>query len=211
MRVTEEDLAERKNRLLHIAYDLFCERGIDAVTLAQISKKSAISLNSIYCYFDSKATLVRHTQKILWEEIVSHILAESQHKLASAKNGLKEIEILLYNFKGFYEQHNRYLLFSCDFNLYLVRHHLKLSKQFYYEIHKPVYETFTAALLRGQTDNSITKSESVDIQFYALWSVMRGFVEQIVIFDEMYEGDNPLKEHFDLVLKYTLLGLKNKR
>lgn len=208
MRVSEQELAERKSRLLHVAYDLFCEHGIDAVTLSQISKKSAISLNSIYCYFESKATLVRHTQKILWDEIINHILFESRERLASAQNGLEEIEILLFNFKSFYEQHSSYLLFSHDYNLYLVRNHIMLSKEFYREIHLPVYEAFTAALERGQADGSITASESAETQFFVVWGIMRSFVEHMVVYDKMCEGDNPWKEHFDLVLKSVLLGLK---
>lgn len=210
MRVTEQDLAERKKRLLHVAYDLFCEHGIDAVTLSQISKKSAISLNSIYCYFESKATLVRHTQKILWEEILNHILLESRERLAAAQNGLEEIEILLFNFKSFYEQHSRYLLFSHDYNSYLVRHHIMLSRAFYREIHLPVIQTFTSALERGQADGSITTSESAESQFLVVWGIMRSFVEHVVVLDAMCEGDNPWKGHFDLVLKSVLMGLKSK-
>lgn len=207
MRVTEQGLAERKNRLLHVAYDLFCEHGIDAVTLSQISKKSAISLNSIYSYFESKATLVRHTQKILWEEILNHILLESQERLASAKNGLEEIEILLYNFKSFYEQHSSYLLFSHDYNLFLVRHHLTLSQEIYKDIHSPVRKAFTAALERGQTDGSISSRKPPETQFFVVWGIMRSFVEHVAVFDKMFEGENPWKEHFDLVLKNVLLGL----
>lgn len=210
MRVTEQGLAERKNRLLHVAYDLFCEYGIDAVTLSQISKKSQISLNSIYCYFESKATLVWHAQKILWDEILNHILSESQNRLVSARNGLEEIEILLSNFKSFYEQHGNYLLFSHDYNLFLVRHHITLTMEFYREIHRPVRSAFIAALERGQADGSITTSNSVEDQFYVAWGIMRSFVEHVVVFDKMCEGDNPWSEHFDLVLKYVLLGLKKE-
>lgn len=210
MRITEQALEERKNRLLHVAYDLFCEHGIDAVTLSQISKKSQISLNSIYSYFDSKATLVRHTQKILWEEILDHILFESQERLEFSQNGLEEIEILLYNFKSFYEHHGSYLLFSHDYNLFLVRNNTTLSRDFYREIHRPVLNAFTSALQRGQLDGSITMSNSIEEQFYVAWGIMRSFVEHIVVFDKMCEGDNPWKEYFDLVLKYVLLGLKNE-
>lgn len=210
MRVTEQALAERKNRLLHVAYDLFCEYGIDAVTVSQISKKSQISMNSIYSYFGSKATLVRHAQKILWEEILNHILFESRERLMSAKNGLEEIEILLSNFKNFYEHHGSYLLFSHDFNLFLVRNHITLSREFYIEIHRPVYDAFTAALQRGQADGSITTNETAEEQFYVAWGIMRSFVEHIVVYDKMCEGNNPWKEHFDLVIKYVLLGLKNE-
>lgn len=210
MRLTEQALAERKNRLLHVAYDLFCEYGIDAVTVSRISKISKISLNSIYCYFESKATLVWHTQKILWEEILNHILLESREQLVASKNGLEEIEILLFNFKCFYEQHGCYLLFAHDYNLFLVRNHIMLSRDLYIEIHRPVRNAFTAALRRGQTDGSITTSESVEDQLYVAWGIMRSFVEHIVIFDKMCEGANPWKEHFNLVLKYVLLGLRNE-
>lgn len=208
MRITERTLAERKKRILYDSYDLFCKYGIDAVSISQISKKSNISVNSIYSYFDSKATLVRHTQKILWEEIVDHILSGSARRLETCQNGLDEIAVLLFNFKDFYENHSSYLLFACDYNLFLVRNHIKQSQQYYEEIHRPVYKAFCAALERGHRDGSITKSQEVTTQFLMVWGIMHGFVERLVVFDEMYEGVNPYKEHFDLLIEGTLQRLK---
>lgn len=210
MRITEEALAWRKNRLIHVAYDLFCEYGIDAVTVLQISKKSEISVNSIYCYFNSKAMLVQHTQKILWEEILEHILSDSRQELANTINGYEEMKILLFNFKSFYENYSHYLLFSCDYRLFLIRHGLKLSEEFYKEIHMPIYKPFIAALQRGQNDGSISTGETPQTQFIAVWGVMYSFVEKIVVFDKMYEGKNPWKEHLDLVITHLMLGLKSK-
>lgn len=209
MRITEENLTERKKRLLHAAYELFCENGIDGVTLSQIAKKSDISLNAIYHYYDSKATLLQHTQKILWEEIVAQILRDAKERILSAKNGLEEISVLLFNFEQFYQNHSRYLMFACDYKLFLVRNNLKLSKEVYGEILAPVYKTFTEALSRGQADGSISKRETVESQYFAIWGIARGYVEQMVVFDKMYDDKNPLSEHLHLVLQYTLEGLKN--
>lgn len=203
-------MAERKNRLLHVAYELFCEHGIDAVTLFQIAEKSAVSHNSIYRYFNSKATLVRHTQIILWQEIAAQVLADGQEQLSAAKNSWQEISVLLFNFKQLYKDHSRYLLFACDYKLFLVRNHLKLGRQEYEEILEPVRKIFLNALARGRKDGSISSKEDIEDQFFTIWGIARGYVEQIVVYDQMYDAENPWRERFDLVLQYTLEGLRNK-
>lgn len=139
------------------------------------------------------------------------MLSDSRAQLDAATNGWEELRVLVLSFNDFYKRHNRYLLFACDFKLYLVRNNLKLSKTVYDEILFPVYHTFSAALARGQADGSISREESVETQFFSIWGVARGFVEQIVVYDKIYDYENPWKERFGLVLDYILEGIKNKR
>lgn len=210
MRITESEQVERKNRMLHTAYDYFCEHGIDGVSLAQIAKGARVSPNSIFRYFDSKAELVQCTQIILWEEITAHILQDSESQLAQAKNGLEEMEILLLNFKKFYKNHNNYILFAYDYKLFLLRNHLTLSVEHHKKTMGPIVEAFLAALRKGQGDGSIDGSESAETQFFTLWGVLRSYVEEIVVYDRIYEGENPWENHFDLILFHIMEALKSK-
>lgn len=210
MKITEDELAIRKRRIIDEACRLFCEYGIDSVPLKEVAKKSAVSVNSIFRYFDTKAGLIHCTQKILWQEVMLQILSNSKDALLHAKNGFEEIRILLINFKKLYEEHGDYLLFAGEYQQFLVHQHIRLPAQAYNETLAPVLVAFTAALKRGHDDGSISKLETVETQFFVLWGVMRGYVEQIVFYDQIYKDNNPLKNHFELVLIQALKSLSTK-
>ena len=210
MRITEEEMAERKDKILHVAYELFCKHGIDAITLSQIAKESGVGLSTIYRYFNTKGELLLQTQKILWEETVEQIRANNWNQLPSAKNGWEEMSILLYGYKAFYEQHGCYLLFAMDYKMYLVRHGIKLPQYIYDSIAWPIQKLFCAALKRGQEDGSINKKETVYNQFAEIWGIMRGFAEQLVILDVIYDGPNTGQMLFDRIIHYILEGLRNQ-
>lgn len=210
MKITEQELAARKKRIIYTAYELFCQRGIDSVPLKEVAQCAGVSLNSIFRYFDNKAELLHCTQSILWEEIVMRILSDSEGQLLCAKNGFEEMRILLQNFQRLYEQHSAYLVFACEYKLFLVRQHITLSQRQHKKTLAPVYNAFYAALERGRLDGSITDREPIDTQFFVLWGVMRGFVEQIVVDNRIYGGENFWKDYFTLVLQRSLEGLIRK-
>ena len=211
MRITEHELAKRKKRIIDTAYELFCTQGIDATSLLQIAKESSVSLDSLYHYFASKATLVQHTQTVLWKRILEYTLANCSERIAAAQSGLEEVEILLYNFKGFYADHKPYLLFYCEYKTYMYRNHLLLPQDNYRELITPIYKVFTKALARGYADGSISKAQSMQAQFFATWGVLRCYVEQMATYDKINSGENPWEQQFDLVLRNTISILINTK
>lgn len=195
--------------MIYAAFHLFCEFGIDNVSLASVAKAAGVSPNSILRYFDSKASLVFSTQILLWEEIVAHLLENSRDQLSTVQNGLEEIEILLKSFQQLYENHSKYVLFFNDYKSYLVRNGLRMPQDLHERIMRPIYVTFMKALSRGQTDGSITTNQTVEAQFFTIWGLMRGFVGEIVTYDFMYDGVNPWKGQFPIVLQMMITALKN--
>lgn len=208
MKITEQEQKKRKKRVIYKAYELFCERGIDSVPLREIAKESNVSLNSIFRYFDTKAALLDYTQNILWEDITAQILRDSKEQLLSAHNGFEEMEVLLSNFHGLYEQHSAYLLFASEYKLFLVRQHIRLPGERYVEMLHPIYDIFRSALVRGRLDGSITSKHPVDVQFFTLWGIMRGFVDEIVLYEQIYTGENILKGCFELILQQAMGQLR---
>ncbi|MEG1725564.1 MAG: TetR/AcrR family transcriptional regulator [Anaerovoracaceae bacterium] len=211
MIISENELQIRKERIIHTAYQLFCDSNIDAVSLETIAKQSDVAPNSIFRYFGSKAALVQCTQTVLWQEITTHILSESKEKIDLSKNGLEEMEALLSGFYLLYKNHRRYVLFASDYKQFLVRNHIKISESDNQEMLRPAYSACSVALVRGREDGSITKKEPIDVQFLGIWAVMRGFVEEIAVYDVIYSGVNPWRDKFDYVLKCTLKALENTR
>lgn len=209
MRITGEALAARKKRLIYVAYELFCKYGIESVSLSQISKESAISLGAIYHYYKSKTALIQQTQQILWYELADRLLVESEKERSLVTTGFEEMSILLKNFQKLYEHHSAYLMFACEYKLYLVRNNITLPIKSYLELISPVHKAFVKAIERGRLDRSILSNQTIEAQFFAIWGVLWSYVEEIVLMDKVYGMDNPFHSHFSLVIDSTIESLRN--
>ena len=55
MKITEAELALRKEQIIHAAFKLFCKYGIEKVTIKDIAKAAKLSESSIYRYYENKA------------------------------------------------------------------------------------------------------------------------------------------------------------
>lgn len=210
MRLTEQALEQRKEKIIHTAYEMFCELGIDGVNLAEIAKKANVGASAIYRYFDNKTNLLWHTQKILWNEVVNQINVDGHEQLLSAQNGFEEISILLYRFKVLYTRHSSYLLFGNDYKMYLIRNNCTLPKWKHDQLLEPVFTIFQTALRRGYADGSIRREESMENQFFTVWGVMYGFAERIAVYSKMYGESEHWDRQFDLVYRNTIKCLKNE-
>ena len=58
MRISREQVAENRERLLTVALTRFREHGFDGIGVADVMKAAGMSLGSFYGYFDSKEQLV---------------------------------------------------------------------------------------------------------------------------------------------------------
>ncbi|MEG0017720.1 MAG: helix-turn-helix domain-containing protein [Hydrogenoanaerobacterium sp.] len=200
MRITESEQEKRRNTMIHTAYDLFYEYGIDGVSMSQLAQASNLSRNSIFRYFKTKAELVQCTQIILWQEMISCILTNNQSQLKNSKNGLEQVKHLLFSFKDLYKNHSKYLLFAVDYKLFLVRNNIVLSENQSHTLMVPIVEAFCSALEKGHNDGSINNLDSTEAQFFLAWSLLRSFVTEIVIYDKTHSGINPWERQFEFIL-----------
>lgn len=58
MKVSREQMAENRLRILDAASRLFCEKGFDAVTVAEVMKAAGLTHGGFYGHFESKDDLV---------------------------------------------------------------------------------------------------------------------------------------------------------
>ena len=211
MRITEQEQEIRRKRMLYAAYELFCERGIHDVSMADIAKAANVSPNSIFRYFDSKLSLLRQTQGLLWEEIVNCITNHNKEALLNVKSGLEEMRVLLYGFENLYQNHSGYLLFAYQYKGYLLQNKIKMSQEEYGETYCKVTHYFLNSLNHGQADGSITTEYPSEILFTFIWNMMRHFVEQLVVHNRVYEGENPWESMFPLLVNQIITNLDSKK
>ena len=61
MRVSREQMAENRRRILDAAGRLFREKGFDAVTVAEVMKAAGLTHGGFYGHFSSKDDLIAHS------------------------------------------------------------------------------------------------------------------------------------------------------
>ena len=62
---------ERRAAILLAARGEFCEKGLDAASMAEIVRRAGIAKSTIYEYFTSKDQLLQQTCAQLWDEILA--------------------------------------------------------------------------------------------------------------------------------------------
>ncbi|MBS9479006.1 TetR/AcrR family transcriptional regulator [Ancylobacter radicis] len=67
MKVSREQMAENRRRILEVASELFRDRGFDAVSVAEVMKAAGLTHGGFYGHFSSKDDLVAQT--------LAHVLA----------------------------------------------------------------------------------------------------------------------------------------
>lgn len=210
MKITEEEKLERKERILHTAFNLFCEHGIEQVTLLNIAKEAKVGIASIYRYFINKVQLVLETLSVLWKQIGISLEESAEATDCYADmTGFEQLKIRVEGCKKLYLDNADYVLFSYEAKLYLQRNHVQLTQQQYdnlmYDIKKPCI----SAINKGKADGSIpTQKDSEDL-FYVIWGAIRGYVVKIVIYDALCEDGGPWKSRYDLLEEALLTALRS--
>lgn len=210
MRLTEEEMQERREKIIQTAFRLFCERGIEGVPLTEIAKKAQVSDNTIYRYFENKENLVLEAFIKLWDNIMSFVErgVEGTANYASL-TGYEQIKVWIEGFRQLYLHDEAFILFSYEAKLYLLRHKVKLDRFQQDALMHSIRPPCVAALDKGKADGSIpTKQDSEDL-FYAIWGAIRGYIVKIVIYDSLYGEDSPWESRYHVMEKGILSALNS--
>lgn len=213
MRISDQELEHRKKEIIHQAFQLFCKRGIDNVTMEEIARASRVSAMSVYRYFSTKAEVVLHTQQVLWNEISQKIIDNTRQneELYCMKSGYEQAKTVLKGFENLYRDYSHYILFAADFKLYLFREKLQIKEKDHMEMLDSVQILFYHAIEKGREDGSIQVKGDIEDIFYTMWGILRGFVELIAIYDNIMDGENQWKERYPYVMAMMLEFLKTNR
>jgi len=82
MKVSREQMAENRRRILDVASRLFREKGFDAVSVAEVMKSAGLTHGGFYGHFSSKDDLVAET--------IGHVLAKDEGSGAGLRSYLED-------------------------------------------------------------------------------------------------------------------------
>lgn len=210
MRLTEEDMQQRREKIIRNAFLLFSERGIEGVKLSEIAKKSHVSENTIYRYFGNKESLVQEAFIELWEHIMTSVEKNVENTMNySELSGFEQICVWIDGFKQLYREDKEFVLFSYEAKLYLLRHHIKIDQSQQDLLMHNIHDPCMAALDKGKQDGSIPVKEDSEDLFFAIWGAIRGYIVKIVIYGELYGEDSPWESRYEVVKQGILSALRS--
>ncbi len=207
MKITEAEMLQRRDRIIFSAFRLFCQRGIERVSVEDIAKRAKVSEKSVYRYFNTKPGLVLEVTLMLWKKIACE-LRSTVGKDYSHKTGVQQLETLLRAFRRLYEKYSDDILFSYEYKLYFIRRSTKITQKASDDVMAPIKLLYLRALQKGQNDGTITSALSAEELYTIIWGFMRGYVLKIVLYDRMYEGENFWRRSFDSACSILIAGLR---
>lgn len=210
MRLTEEDIQERRETMILTAFHLFCERGIENISLLEIAKKAGVGENTLYRYFGNKEQLVLEAFVKLWDTIMQNVgrIVESVPNY-EALTGYGQMRVWIEGFRHLYQADQEFIVFSYEAKLYLLRQEIKLDRFLQDTLMQSFRGPCLAALEKGKADGSIPVKESSEDLFYAIWGTIRGYVVKIVIYGKLYGEDSPWESRYRVVEKGILSALSS--
>lgn len=210
MKLTQEEMQERRKTIVMTAFQLFCERGIEDVSLVEIAKAANVGETTIYRYFENKTTLVLEAFIKLWDMIMRQVEQAAEHyDNYYALTGYDQIAVWLDAFQQLYQNKADFILFSYEAKLYLLRHKIKLNSIQQDALMHSIKPPCLAALEKGKADGSIPILEDSENVFYAMWGAIRGYIVKIVIYDSLYGEDSPWESRYQVMKTGILCALRS--
>lgn len=210
MKLSENEMQERREKIIMTAFRLFCERGIEAVPLVEVAKEAKVGETTIYRYFENKPALVLEAFVKLWDVIMRHVekSVESTENYQSL-TGYRQIAVWIEGFRQLYINDLDFILFSYEAKIYLLRQKIKLN-QFHQDIlMHSIKGSCLAAIEKGKADGSIpVKLDSEDV-FYAIWGCIRGYIVKIALYGVLYEDNSPWESRYKVMENGILCALHN--
>lgn len=204
MRITEEERQERREMMIQTAFRLFCNYGIESVSMSEIAKKAQVGENTLYRYFNTKGKLVLAAFVKLWDTIMHNVESVVENVPDyDDLTGYEQMRIWIRGFQHLHKEDKEFVLFSYEAKLYLLRQNIKMDISVQDILMHTVRDSCLKALNKGKEDGSIPVKENSEDLFYAIW----GYIVKIVIYGELYGEDSPWEKRYEMMEKGILSAL----
>jgi AcrR family transcriptional regulator len=197
----------QRRRILDAAWKLFDERGIDRVTMADITAASGVQPSTVYQYFSNKDAVV-------WGILGDWIQERGtcvKEKLEAAPDGLARITLLFGFFADDLANEPMKVRFLAQFDAMYARNWpaerlLALESQ----IHPEPFEWFTALVRDGIADGSLRSDLHPGLTMQSVLNAVIGTQRRLASLGSKVELEygNPIQDMFRETLRILLLGLR---
>jgi len=197
----------QRRRILDAAWKLFDGRGIDRVTMAEITSASAVQPSTLYQYFSSK-------DEIVWaalSDLMQEVSVRAERALERAPNALARIAALL-NFMADELMNNEIAVrFMAQFDAIYARNWpaerlITLESQ----INPQGFQIFTDLIRDGIADGSLRRDLDPDLTMHAVMNAVIGAQRRLASLGNKIEQEygKPVDSLFRETIRVLLLGLR---
>lgn len=205
----KEYIAQRKNEIPEIAFQIFARRGIESVTMQEIADAADCGVASLYRYYGTKLGLVIEIAAQKWREYADLVTAEYNRQNGAAMNAYEEFRFMLSRYIDLYQNHKD--LIQYDFALAIYVLHEKATK----EDMAPYYESvgifkgkFRVILQKGYADHTIrTDINPTQLYFGTLYPMLTTAAKYafgtVYPVEEVLDHTDALQMQMDMILEYV--------
>lgn len=197
----------QSRRILDVAWKLFDERGIDRVSMAEITSASGIQPSTMYQYFANK-------DDIVWA-LVSKLIEEgsgrAKQRLEGANNALARIAALLELMSDELSNNAVKVRFMAQFDAMYARgwpaeRLIALETQ----INPEGFQLFTDVIREGVADGSLRRDLDPDLTLHAVMNAAVGAQRRLASLGSKIEQEygQPIDRLFRETIRVILLGLR---
>lgn len=197
----------QRRRILDAAWKLFDERGIDRVTIAEISSTGGVQPSTMYQYFSNK-------DDIVWAilgELMREVGRRAEKALESAPNAMAKLTALLNFLADELENRQVEARFMAQFDAMYARdwpvERLLLLES---QINPDGFQVFTDLIRDGIADGSLRKDLDPDLTMHAVMNAVIGAQRRLASLGEKVEKEygKPINLLFRETVRVLLLGLR---
>ncbi len=197
----------QRHRILEAARLLFCQRGIDRVSMAEITAATGLQPSTIYQYFSNK-------DDIVWA-ILTELFASGaeriQHRIDSAPNGLARITALLEFMAEELSTHAENVRFMAQFDA-IYAHDWPAERLLTLEsqINPQGFRVFRKWIREGIADGSLRPDLDPGLTMHAVLNAAIGAQRRLASLGDKIEVEygQPVDKLFRETIRILLLGLR---
>jgi len=185
LRNKEKDAAQmaaKRQAFLDAAFELFTEKGIEAVSLDSIAQKSGFGIATLYRHFTNKASLVVDLATQKWEDYIRGYDSTVSRENKAHMTGAEYLRYYLDSFLDLYRNHREMLRFNYDLNSFLRRQEQDRGYlKPYLLVVDGLGEAFHEVYERGVRDGTLNTDISETTMFSSSFHIMLAAVTRYAV------------------------------
>ena len=186
---------EKYDHILKAGFDIFSERGIEAVQMTQVAQTAKVGRTTLFRYFPTKTDLVTAIAKRKWEEYIEWYDELKSEEEKEKLTGAEYLKFFIDSFLELYRSHKDMLRFNYDFNSFVrsaewTEEQRKLYVQIAAESGRQFHELYERGMSDGTLNADIPEQTMLSSTFHImLAAVTRYAVGLAVVIDSEPESE----------------------
>lgn len=175
-------IAAKRREFIEKAYELFCKKSIDTVSLQDIANETNYGIATLYRYFTNKHTLVVEVAACKWEDFIKANAARRPDEKFRDMTGAEIFDFYLESFIEIYRNNRDLLRYNQLFNIYITVENIKLeSMKPYKTVIDDLKARFHIMYEKGVKDHTLRSGISEEEMFSTTLHLMLAAVTRYAV------------------------------